>query len=151
MAKITRIGWGDQCELAIDVLSPDLTRVRLSAIAETIPWKRALETTAAKCEAKSCVIATACRNWMFGRQWSIRLFARLLESQSRCIPIDLGHELLDVLRLPILIVDIEGVPVGIDQYDRYGHPEKSHRVLVANDVVKLGVDRVFRLLAEPMR
>ena len=66
------------------------------------------------------------------------------ESPVRFGPVDVLNRLLDVFRLAVLIVDVEGVLVG--DYDDlgYGHPQHADRVFVADHVVELPVDRVLR-------
>jgi hypothetical protein len=42
-----------------------------------------------------------------------------------------------------VIVDVEGVLVGVDHDEWRCHPEYAHRMFVADDVVKLAVDWVL--------
>lgn len=58
-------------------------------------------------------------------------------------PVDVRHEFLNVVGFAVLIIDVERMLVGVDDDQRFGHPENSHRVFVADDVVELAIDRVL--------
>ena len=66
-----------------------------------------------------------------------------LESKVSLVPIDVGHDLLDVLGFSVLVINVKCMVAGIDDDDRHCHPEYPHRVIVADDILEFAIDRVL--------
>ena len=46
----------------------------------------------------------------------------LLESPLRFLPVNVGHEFLDVICFAILVIDIIGMLISVDNNNRLRHP-----------------------------
>ena len=60
------------------------------------------------------------------------------------LPVNMIHELFDLLRLVIMVIDAECVFVNVDDEQRCCHPEQARCVFIADHVVELSTDRMER-------